>query len=128
MATIKSQAFLALFAIAMVSNISYAAQIACDIDVSNSQTQLFIKPSNDVYSFSKIDLLGGFRVSGQHLSTLNKFKLYIYAHSKERYVLINVQEFALSPDSCSRDFGQSRIYGEPYERELFVKCRQVCAD
>jgi hypothetical protein len=128
MATLKSQVFLALFAIAIVSNISHAAHIACDIDVSNSQAQLLIEPSNDVYSFAKIDLLGGFRVSAQYLSALNKFKLYVYTHSKRRYVLLNTQEFALSLDSCSRDFGRSHIYGEPYERELFVKCYQVCGD
>lgn len=128
MATIKFRALFAFFATVVISNISFAAQIACDIDVSNVQAQLAIKPNNDVYVFSKIDLQGGFRVSGQYLPILSKFKLYVYDSSKERYKLLINQEFALSPDICSRDFGQNRIYGEPYERELYVHCRQVCTD
>lgn len=128
MATIKLQAFLVLFAIAMVGNISYAAQIACDIDVSNSQAQLLINPSNDLYEFSKIDTAGDFRFSGQYLPSLHKFKTYVYHKIKNKYVLVSAQEFSDVQETCSRDFGVNRIYGGPYERELFFQCRQVCAN
>jgi hypothetical protein len=128
MVNIKYQVFFVLCATVAISNMSYASQIECDIRVSDSQNQLIIKPNDDVYAFSKIDLPGGFRVSGQFLTMLNRFKLYVYDSSKERYALLTSQEFALSPETCARQFGESLSYGAPYERELFVKCRQVCSD
>jgi hypothetical protein len=63
-------------------NTAYGAQIVCDTDVSNSQSQLRIESNNDIYAVSKIDLPGGFRLAGQYLPSLAKFKLYIYVNSK----------------------------------------------
>jgi hypothetical protein len=112
----------------LVCQFSYGVQIVCDTDVNNSQNQLRIVPNDDVYAFSKIDLDGGFRLAGQYYPSRTKFKLYAYVNSKDRYVLLSAQEFTVDPKACSRSFGDNRIYGEPYERELFFQCRQICND
>jgi hypothetical protein len=112
----------------LACKISEGVQIVCDTDVSNSQMKLRIEPNNDVYAFSKINLSGGFRLAGQYFPKRNKFKLYAYIDSKDRYVLLTAQEFDIDPKNCSRNFGDNRVYGEPYERELFFQCRQVCGD
>ena len=112
----------------LVCKTSYGVQIVCDTDVSNSQNQLRIEPNDDVYSFSKIDLAGGFRLAGQYYPSRTKFKLYAYIDSKDRYVLVSAQEFNVDPKDCSRNFGDNRVYGEPYERDLFFQCRQICND
>jgi len=109
-------------------NIASGAQIVCDTDVSNSQSQLRIESSDDIYAVSKIDLPGGFRLAGQYLPSRTKFKLYIYVNSKDRYVLLNAQEFIIDPKACTRSFGDNLVYGEPYERDLFFQCRQICKD
>ena len=108
--------------------VAYGVQIVCDTDVSNSQNQLRIVPNDDVYAFSKIDLAGGFRLAGQYYPSRTKFKLYAYINSKDRYVLLSAQEFHVDPQDCTRSFGDNRIYGEPYERDLFFQCRQICKD
>ena len=107
---------------------SYGVQIVCDTDVNNSQNQLRIVPNDDVYVFSKIDLDGGFRLAGQYYPSRTKFKLYAYVNSKDRYVLLSVQEFNVDPKACSHSFGDNRVYGDLYERELFFQCRQICND
>jgi len=107
---------------------SYGVQIVCDTDVSNSQNQLRIEPNDDVYAFSKIDLDGGFRLAGQYYPSRTKFKLYVYVNSKDRYVLLSAQEFNVDPKACPHSFGDNRVYGEPYERDLFFQCRQICKD
>jgi hypothetical protein len=112
----------------LACNISYGVQIVCDTDVNNSQNQLRIVPNDDVYAFSKIDLDGGFRLAGQYYPSRTKLKLYAYVNSKNRYVLLSAQEFNVDPKACSRSFGDNRVYGEPYERELFFQCRQICND
>jgi hypothetical protein len=103
----------------LICKTSYGVQIVCDTDVSNSQNQLRIEPSDDIYTFSKIDLPGGFRLAGQYYPSRTKFKLYTYINSKDRYVLLSAQEFVVDPKACSRSFGDNRVYGEPYERDLF---------
>lgn len=112
----------------MACKISYGVQIVCDTDVNNSQNQLRIVPNDDVYAFSKIDLDGGFRLAGQYYPSRTKLKLYAYVNSKNRYVLLSAQEFNVDPKACSRSFGDNRVYGESYERELFFQCRQICND
>jgi hypothetical protein len=112
----------------LVCKIAYGVQIVCDTDVSNSQNQLRIEPNDDVYAFSKIDLPGDFRLAGQYYPGRSKFKLYAYVNSKDRYVLISAQEFEVDPKACSRNFGDNRIYGGSYERDLFFQCRQICND
>ena len=112
----------------MACKISYGVQIICDTDVNNSQNQLRIVPNDDVYAFSKIDLDGGFRLAGQYYPSRTKFKLYAYVNSKDRYVLLSAQEFNVDPKACPRSFGDNRVYGEPYERDLFFQCRQICND
>lgn len=112
----------------LVCKISYGVQIVCDTDVSNSQNQLRIVPNDDVYAFSKIDLAGGFRLAGQYYPSRTKFKLYAYINSKDRYVLLSAQEFDVDPKACNRSFGDNRVYGEPYERDLSFQCRQICND
>jgi hypothetical protein len=112
----------------LVCKIAYGAQIVCDTDVSNSQAQLRIESNDDIYAFSKIDLPGGFRLAGQYLPSLSKFKLYTYINSKDRYVLLSAQEFIVDPKICAHSFGDNLVYGEPYERDLFFQCRQICKD
>jgi len=119
---------LIFFICSFAFNVAYGAQIICDTDVSNSQSQLRIESNDDIYAVSKIDLPGGFRLAGQYLPSLTKFKLYIYINSKDRYVLLNAQEFIIDPKACSRSFGDNLVYGEPYERDLFFQCRQICKD
>jgi len=109
-------------------NYAYGSKIICDFNLNNEQNQLIIKLDDDIYHFYKINLSERFRVSGQYLSQQNKFKLYVYTFSKERYVLLNAQEFVLSKDICSRDFGRNRVYGDIRERELIMQCIQVCED
>lgn len=128
MATIKSQAVFAFLAAVVASNNAYTAQIACDIDVSNSQAQLLINPSDDLYVFSKIDTAGDFRVSGQYLPSFHKFKIYVYHKIKNKYVLLSAQEYSDVQETCPRDFGVNRIYGGSFERELFFQCHQTCAN
>lgn len=120
--------FLLFFDAILSGNVCYATQILCDIDISNSQYQISIEPSHDIYDFSKIDTAGDFRFSGQFLVGLSKFKTYVYHNSKNRYVLLVAQEFTLNPGSCSRDFGKNLIYSNLYEREFFYQCHQVCND
>lgn len=110
----------------LTCRVAYGVQIVCDTDVSNSQNQLRILSSDDVYAFSKIDLPGGFRLAGQYLPGLTKFKLYAYINSKDRYVLLSAQEFDVDPKACFRNFGANLVYGEPYERDLSFQCRQIC--
>ena len=112
----------------LTCKVSYGVQIICDTDVSNSQNQLRIVPNDDVYAFSKIDLPGEFRLAGQYYPSRTKFKLYAYINSKDRYVLLSAQEFDVDPQACSRNFGSNRVYGEPFERDLFFQCRQICND
>ena len=112
----------------LTCKVSYGVQIICDTDVSNSQNQLRIVPNDDVYAFSKIDLPGEFRLAGQYYPSRTKFKLYAYINSKDRYVLLSAQEFDVDPQTCSRNFGSNRVYGEPFERDLFFQCRQICND
>lgn len=107
---------------------SHGKQIICDIDVSDSQYNLAIKPSTDVYDFFKIDTAGDFRFVAQYLPELGKFKTYVYHNSKNRFVLISAQEFFINPNMCTKDFGRTRIYASSYERELFFKCSQLCND
>jgi hypothetical protein len=106
----------------------HSAKIICDTDASNVTKQLVIAPNDDLYAFSTINIEPSFRLSGQYLPSLNKFKLYAYSHSKDRYVLLSAQEFEITPQMCARSFGKNLIYGEPYERELFFQCRYVCQD
>ena len=126
MAPVKFIVFFVFFASSVVSTVSYGAQIVCDTDVSNTQSRLVFKSTDDVYDFSKIDLPSGFRLAGQYLAKLNKLKLYVYDYSKDRHVLLNAQEFDVNPRSCEQDFGKNRVYGEPYERELSFQCHQDC--
>lgn len=114
--------------LALASSASYAAQIICSIDISNSQYKLTIKPSDDVYQFSKIDTAGDFRFMAQYLPSLQKFKTYVYHNSKNRFVLLSQQEFTLNPAQCQQDFGRNRIYGSAYEREFFFQCSQICKE
>ena len=110
----------------LVCKVASGVQIICNTDVSNTQNQLRIEPSDDVYAFSKIDLPGDFRLAGQYYPSLAKFKLYAYINSKDRYVLVSAQEFEVDPKACSRNFGDNRVYAGPFERDLFFQCRQVC--
>jgi hypothetical protein len=126
---IKKHLISLIFSVCLFAfNIAYGAQIVCDTNVSNSQSQLLIESNDDIYAVSKIDLPGGFRLAGQYLPSLAKFKLYIYVNSKDRYVLLSAQEFIIDPKACSRSFGDNLVYGEPYERDLFFQCRQICKD
>jgi hypothetical protein len=104
-----------------------AANIVCDLEVSNSSQRLVIRPTSDIYAVEKIDLPGGFRFSGQYLPVAGKFKTYTYTYSKNRYVLLTSQEFNAT-EFCQSDFGQNRVYAGAYERELFFQCKQICAD
>lgn len=113
--------------ITIASN-SYGKPIECDIDVSDSQYKLAIKPSTDVYDFFKIDTAGDFRFMAQYLPELDKLKTYVYHNSKNRFVLISTQEFFVNHNVCIKDFGQTRIYASSYEREFFFKCSQLCND
>jgi hypothetical protein len=126
MTNFKFVANLIFCALALGGQLAFGAQIICDTDVSNSSAQLVIKSTNDIYSISKIDLPGGFRLAGQYLSNVNKFKLYVYDYSKDRYVLLSAQEFDVNPKSCEQSFGKNLVYGEPYERELYFQCHQDC--
>jgi len=110
------------------SHLCHGAKIICDTDASDLTNQLIVAPNDDLYSFATINLEPSFRLSGQYLPSLNKFKLYAYSHSKERYVLLSAQEFEITPEMCSRSFGKNLVYSEPYERELFFQCRYVCQD
>lgn len=124
----KPTLFFLLCSATLAGNVCYATQVVCDIDISNSQYRINIKPSHDIYDFSKIDTAGDFRFSGQFLIDLHKFKAYVYHNSKNRYVLLATQEFALNPGSCSSNFGKNYIYSNLYEREFFYQCHQVCND
>lgn len=128
MKTFRFQGILTFCALVLASSISYGAQILCNIDISNSQYKLAVKPSDDVYVFSKIDTAGDFRFMAQYLPGLQKFKTYVYHNSKSRFVLLSQQEFTLDPAQCQKDFGRNRIYGSAYEREFLFQCDQVCKD
>lgn len=104
------------------------AQFDCDIDVSDSHYRLTVKPSIDVYDFSKIDTDGDYRFMAQYLPELGKFKTYVYHNLKNRFVLVSAQEFLVNPNMCTKDFGRTRIYASSYEREFFFKCGQLCND
>lgn len=108
------------------SPISHGAQIFCDIDFEDGKNQLRIEPDNDIYKVSTIDLSGRFRFSGQYLPVLNKFKVNTYYNSKDRYVLIVAQEHYVSSSTCDHNFGVNRVYGGPYERDLYFQCRHIC--
>lgn len=128
MALIKFLAFFTFCYTITIANNSYSAQIYCDIDVSDSQYKIAIKPSNDVYDFAKIDTAGDFRFMAQYLPSLSKFKTFVYHNAKNRFVLISMQEFVIDQGICSKDFGHTRIYASSYEREFFFKCIQLCND
>lgn len=128
MAIIKFLTFSTIFYTIVASSNSYGAQIYCEIDVSDSQYKLAVKPSTDVYDFSKIDTAGDFRFMAQYLPELGKFKTYVYHNSKNRFVLISAQEFVINQGMCLKDFGRTRIYASSFEREFFFKCNQLCND
>lgn len=126
MTTLRALGCLIFCVLAVANSISHAAQISCNIDISNSQYKLVVKPSDDVYEFSKIDTDGDFRFIAQHFLNLQKFKTYVYHNSKNRFVLLSQQEFNLDPAQCQKDFGRNLIYGSAYEREFFFQCDQDC--
>lgn len=105
----------------------FADSIQCVFDVNDETPQITITPNNDIYHSNKIDLPGGFRLTAQYLPELEKFKAYIYHTPKKRYVLLSLQEFKLSAQTCSQDFGQHRIYDSADERELYFHCKRTCA-
>jgi|CryBogDrversion2_7_1035282.scaffolds.fasta_scaffold10202_1 hypothetical protein len=126
MTTFKFVANLVFCTLALSNQLTFGVQIVCNTDVSNTRAQLVIQSTNDIYSISKIDLSSGFRLAGQYLPNVNKFKLYVYDYSKDRHVLLSTQEFDINPKSCEQSFGKNRVYGEPYERELYFQCHQDC--
>jgi len=126
MAHKKLIVFLGVFCAMILCRVCHGAKIVCDTDTSNLTNQLLIVPNDDVYTFSTIDVSPAFRLSGQYLPSLNKFKLFAYSYSKDRHVLLSAQEFEITPRMCSSNFGKNLVYGEPYERELFFQCRYIC--
>ena len=124
----KLLVFLGFFYAMISCSICHGAKIVCDTDTNNLTNQLVILPNDDVYAFSTIDVSPAFRLSGQYLPNLNKFKVFAYSYSKDRHVLLSAQEFEITPGMCSSNFGKNLVYGEPYERELFFQCRYVCKD
>lgn len=126
MTNFRLLATLAFFLFIFTHSPSYGASIVCETDVYDTRDQLVIESNNDIYAVSKIDLQAGFRLAGQFLPELNKFKLYAYTYSKDRYVLLIAQEFDVSEKTCQHSFGKNLVYGEPYEQELFFQCYQAC--
>jgi hypothetical protein len=117
----------ALTMAAAVSSSALAERILCQFDVNDSRHSLAIQQNDDVYVVHKIDLPGEFRFAGQWLSSLNKFKAYIYHTPRDRYVLLALQEFDLLKNICPQDFGHTRVYDAANERELFFHCRKSCS-
>jgi hypothetical protein len=115
-----------ILALATTFTSATASQIECNFDVNDTQKTLTLYPSEDIFTSTKITLPGGFRFAGQYLSELKNFKAYVYHTHKERYVLLALQSFAITPASCSQDFGQHRVYDSEDERELYFHCRKKC--
>lgn len=103
-----------------------AERISCTFDVNDVKQSIDIAPKNDIYAIRKIDLPGGFRFAGQYIPELGKFKAYIYHTPKERFVLLALQDFKSTPQTCPQDFGQHRVYDSADERELFFHCIKTC--
>lgn len=116
-----------LLLIAFGNTIAYADQIECTFEVNDSRKMLTLYPSEDLYTSTKIDLPGGFRFAGQHLSERKTFKVYVYHTPKERYVLLALQSFVIAQATCPQDFGQHRVYDSEDERELYFHCRKTCS-
>jgi len=116
-----------LLLIAFGNTIAYADQIECTFEVNDSRKMLTLYPSEDLYTSTKIDLPGGFRFAGQHLSERKTFKAYVYHTPKERYVLLTLQSFVIAQETCPQDFGQHRVYDSEDERELYFHCRKTCS-
>lgn len=111
-----------------VSRTVHADTITCRFDVNDVRLSLHVRPNDDVHAFQKIDLPGDFRFAAQWLSSLNKFKAYVYHTPNSRYVLLTMQEFELSERACHQDFGRHRVYDGANERELYFHCSKSCHD
>ena len=111
-----------------VSRTVHADTITCRFDVNDVRLSLHVRPNDDVYAFQKIDLPGDFRFAAQWLSSLNKFKAYVFHTPNSRYVLLTMQEFELSERACHQDFGRHRVYDGANERELYFHCSKSCHD
>jgi len=116
--------FLALL---LLSTGAFANRIECEFDVNDKTPSITIYPQYDIFETPTINLPGGFRFTGQYLPDLNKFKAYIYHTPKERYVLLALQDFSLTPSICVQDFGKHRVYDSADERELYFHCKKMCA-
>ena len=103
-----------------------AERITCTFDVNDIRQEINIAPVADIYAVHKIDLPGGFRFAGQYLPALGKFKAYIYHTPKDRLVLLALQDFISTSQTCPQDFGQHRVYDSADERELFFHCFKTC--
>lgn len=112
----------------VVNRAVHADTITCRFDVNDVRLSLDIRPQQDIYAFQKIDLPGDFRFAGQWLPELNKFKAYVYHTPSSRYVLLTLQEFELSEQTCHQDFGRHRVYDGANERELYFHCSKSCHD
>lgn len=111
---------------AFVGSTSYGAEVVCDIESWDETHQLRILPSHDLYAFTKVDLPSGFRFSAQYLPALNKLKTYTYYASKERYVLVHVQEQVLVDKSCGQGFGANQVYSSTLEQDVLFMCTLTC--
>ena len=121
-----TQSLILLSLLSLLSIPVLAERITCTFDVNDVKQSIDIAPENDIYAVRKIDLPGGFRFAGQYLPELGNFKAYIYHTPKDRFVLLALQDFKSTPQTCLQDFGQHRVYDSADERELFFHCIKTC--
>lgn len=110
----------------LLSSPVLAERITCTFDVNDIKQEINITPVADIYAVQKIGLPSGFRFAGQYLPALGKFKAYIYHTPKDRLVLLALQDFSITAQTCAQDFGQHRVYDSADERELFFHCFKTC--
>ncbi len=122
----KVVALAAPLILSLVCGQAFAMKITCTFDVNDFKQHIDIKSGTDIYSVNKIELPGGFRFAGQYLPDMGKFKAYVYHTPIDRLVLLASQDFKISPQTCSQDFGQHRVYDASDERELFFHCIKTC--
>jgi hypothetical protein len=115
---------LVLFAFISVTVI--AQEVECMVNTGGSASVLSIKPTIDVYDYSMLDTLNGFRVSAQVNIEKDKLKTSVYYKAKSKYVLITQQNFALSEFQCNKALSSQVVYGGRLEQELLVACTKLC--
>jgi len=117
--------------------LAIAQDTLCVIHVSDTETALHIKVTQDPYALSTLNLESAFRFSGQVLQNpitkQSKLKTFVYHESKDRYVLIHASENKLQTATCTsekiaaQEFGLHRVYSHKFEHELSYSCKSVCA-